>query len=50
VLGLLGYWSGLIDRRQEATLDELLADFDLARIPHRQVVLTRQDDEFLRGR
>lgn len=49
VLGLLAYWSGLIDKRREAEMDELVADFDPDRVPRRQVVMTDQDDAFLRG-
>ena len=50
VLGLLGYWSGLFDKRREAGLDELLKGFDLRRMPKEQVIFSRDDDEFLRGR
>jgi len=50
VLGLLGYWSGLLGRRREATMSELLAAFDPARIPQERVVFTNRDDSFLRGR
>jgi glutamyl-tRNA synthetase len=48
LLGLLGYWSGLIDRRREATIDELTRRFDVSLVPRTQVVFTRADDEFLR--
>ncbi len=49
ILGLMGYWSGILPQRQDATMEELLAHFDLARVPRRQVVFTAEDDRFLRG-
>jgi glutamyl-tRNA synthetase len=49
VLGLLGYWSGLIDRRRPATMDELLDRFDLDKLPRRPVVFGPADDAFLGG-
>lgn len=49
LLGLLGFWSGLLPKRQPASMSELQACFDLARLPRRQVVFTAQDDQFLRG-
>ena len=50
VLGLIGYWSGMLDRRREADLTELTERFDPARIPTEPVVFSREDDEFLRRR
>lgn len=50
ILGLLGYWSGLLERRREADMDELAGRFDLARVPSEPVVFTRDDDAFLLGR
>jgi glutamyl-tRNA synthetase len=47
VLGLLGYWSGLLDRRREATMEELLDRFSPDLVPHEQVVFTGEDDRFL---
>jgi glutamyl-tRNA synthetase len=47
VLGLIGYWSGLLDRRCEISLDELAQRFDLARVPTEPVVFSREDHEFL---
>ena len=49
ILGLLGYWSGLLERRREASMEELLERFDLRLLPRRPVVFTRQDEEFLLG-
>ena len=49
LLGLLGHWCGLIDRRRECTMEELLDRFDLARLPRQAITFTRQDDEFLLG-
>lgn len=48
-LGLLGYWSGLLPRRQEADMRELLKRFDLAKVPRGQVVFTDEDHRFLMG-
>jgi len=50
VLGLLGYWSGILDRRRETDLDELLDAFDIARVPRQPVVFSEADDRFLLGR
>jgi len=49
VLGLLGYWSGLLDRREEADVDDLLERFDLDRLPAEPVVFGQADDDFLLG-
>lgn len=49
VLGLLAYWSGLIDTRREADMNEILAKFDMEKLPHRQAVFTKDDDSFLSG-
>ena len=49
LLGLLGYWCGLLDHRQPATMEELLDRFDLALLPRRPIVFSRDDDEFLLG-
>ncbi len=49
VLGLLGYWSGLLPRRREADIDELLEAFDLARLPRSPVVFSAEDDTYLLG-
>lgn len=50
ILGLLGFWCGMLDRRRETAIDELLAAFDIAKISREKTVFTRQDDEFLLGR
>lgn len=50
LLGLLGYWSGLLASRREAELAELAERFDLARLPRLPVVFTRADHDFLLGR
>ena len=49
ILGLLGYWSGLLDRRREADLPELLARFDIGRLSAAPIVFTRDDSDFLPG-
>jgi glutamyl-tRNA synthetase len=48
ILGVLAYWSGLIDRRREIDMSELLARFDLERVPRMKVVFSDEDDRFLR--
>lgn len=50
VLGLLGYWSGLLQRRRETDMDELIEAFDLDRLPKEPVVFAKADDDFLMGR
>ena len=47
ILGLVGYWSGLLDRRREADWDGLRREFDLARLPRQPVVFSQEDDAFL---
>lgn len=49
VLGLLGYWSGLLESRREADLDELADRFALDRVPRRPVVFTPADEAWLEG-
>ncbi len=49
VLGLIGRWSGAWAERREATMEELIARFDLARLPRGPVTFTGEDDAFLRG-
>lgn len=50
ILGLIGYWSGILPRRQEAGMDDLSAGFDLARLPREKIVFSKEDDRFLSGR
>ncbi|MFA6134392.1 MAG: tRNA glutamyl-Q(34) synthetase GluQRS [Phycisphaerae bacterium] len=50
VLGLLGYWSGLLETRRDATMDELERIFDLDRLPRQSVVFCQADDDYLRSR
>ncbi len=49
VLGLLGGYSGLLDRRRPAEMDELLERFDPARLPRGPVVFSEADDAYLRN-
>jgi glutamyl-tRNA synthetase len=49
ILGLMGYWLGALDRRQETDLSELIARFDPVRIPRTPVTFTPEDDRFLLG-
>lgn len=49
ILGLLGYWSGLLERRRETSLDELTDRFNLSAVPRHAIIMSPQDDAFLRG-
>ena len=46
VLGLLGEWCGLGERRA-MTREEFLERFDLAALPHEPIVFTKHDDAWL---
>ncbi len=50
MLGLLGYWCGILPSRQEADMAELARRFDLSRLPRQPVVFGREDDDFLLAR
>jgi len=47
ICGLLGMWSGILDRPREATIGELLARFDLTRLPKDPIAFTPADERFL---
>ncbi|MBN1942070.1 MAG: tRNA glutamyl-Q(34) synthetase GluQRS [Phycisphaerae bacterium] len=47
VLGLLAYWSGLLQKRKEIDLADLLEKFDLSRLPKEKIVFSPADDNFL---
>lgn len=49
VLGLLGYWCGLLPRREEATMADLAARFGIDRLPREPIVFREADDAFLRA-
>jgi len=49
LLGLLGHWSGAIESRREASMDELLERFDVSRMPRGPIVFGQADEQFLRG-
>jgi glutamyl-tRNA synthetase len=48
ILGLLGFWCGLLDRPEEIDLDGLAARFDLRRLPPNPVVFDAACERFLR--
>ncbi len=50
VLGLLGYWSGLLRKRKKISLEDLLEKFDIEKLSHEKVVFTKKDDKFLSGK
>jgi len=49
ILGLLGYWSGMLADRAGATMEELLERFDIGRLPRQPVVFSKADETFLRS-
>ena len=49
VLGLLGFWCGILGHRRVADMEELVERFDPARLPAERIVLADADDAFLRG-
>lgn len=49
VLGLLGYWCGLLARPEEIDLPALRERFDLSRLPKEKIVFSPEDDAFLRS-
>jgi len=49
VLGLLGFWCGLVARPREMDMPELLDLFDLSMLPAGPVVFSETDECFLTG-
>ncbi|NLF30850.1 MAG: tRNA glutamyl-Q(34) synthetase GluQRS [Planctomycetes bacterium] len=49
LLGLLAFWSGQLDRRRPVSLVDLLAGFDIGRLPTQPVVFGREDEAYLNG-
>jgi glutamyl-tRNA synthetase len=49
MLGLLAWWCGQIDRREEISLAELRASFNITRLPKGDITFTAEDDAWLRG-
>lgn len=47
IIGLLAYWSGVSGERRAMTLAEFCDEFDLARMPRRRSVFTREDEAWL---
>ena len=50
MLGLLAFWSGQLDRREPITMGELLAAFDIERLPTEPIVFTDEDQRYLNAR
>jgi len=48
MLGLLGFWSGLLEKRRETDMDELRRRFEIGLIPKTPIVFTPQDEAFLK--
>jgi glutamyl-tRNA synthetase len=49
ILGMIAFWSGLTNRRQEMDMPQLLQNFDVAKIPRHPVIFSAEDDKYLRG-
>ena len=47
VLGLLGFWSGVIERRRPLTLADWVERFELGKLPRETVTLTKEDEQWL---
>lgn len=50
ILGLLGYWTGLLEKRRPTDMAELLERFDIDLLPANNVVFAGEDEEFLVGK
>jgi len=50
VLGLLGYWSGILPARRPAEMDELVAGFRIERVPRNTIVFAAEDEAYLLAR
>jgi glutamyl-tRNA synthetase len=50
ILGLVGFWSGLLEKRRQADLDELARRFELEKVPRCPVLFSKEDEDFLVGR
>ena len=48
MLGLLGFWCGVLDRREEIDIETLIEKFDIEKLPKNPVVFLPADDAFLR--
>lgn len=47
ILGLLGYWSGILSDRHPVEMDELVEKFQLAKLPQKPIVFCQEDEDFL---
>jgi glutamyl-tRNA synthetase len=50
IAGLIAYWSGLTNRREEISVEGLLEKFDIRLLPRTPVAFSPDDDRFLLGR
>ncbi len=50
VLGLLGFWCGLLAERREASMEELIERFNTDLLPKARIVFSPEDDGFLKAR
>jgi glutamyl-tRNA synthetase len=49
ILGLLGYWCGLLTKRRPTEMDELRDRFNPTDLPREPIIYTEADDRFLLG-
>ncbi len=47
VIGLIGYWCGMCERREEMSSEAFRSGFELDRIPRDDVVYTQEDEQWL---
>ena len=47
LLGLLGYWCGILDQRRPTDVNELLDRFSIEQLPPEQIVYSPEDDRYL---
>ncbi len=50
ILGLIGYWSGMLETPRPAEMDELVELFDIGRLPEVPVTFTETNNDFLLGK
>lgn len=50
LIGLMGFWSGVIPRRAWLSISEFRDAFDLATLPRGPITFTSEDDQWLRQR
>lgn len=49
ILGLIGFWCGIMDTRQPMSITDFLDGFDLDTLPHEDIIFSSEDDQWLRS-